>query len=226
MKRKMFITTAMLLVAGIAYLAFAAVDTSVSGKEVTVTGKLSCTFCKLAHPDKTCSPECCTNCVKAGDPPALTDAQGNMYLLISGEKEAPLMNAERLKMMGSQVTVKGILVKQGGIQAIYVDTLEKDEGKQVSMTGKLSCSFCKLAHPDKPATPECCTACIKAGDPPLLTDAQGNMYILISGEKEMKLMTPERMAMIGSDVMVKGLLVKQNGMQAIYVDSMDKAKGM
>ena len=39
------------------------------------------------------------------------------------------MNPERIKMMGGQVTVKGMLVKGKGIQAIYVDSMEKVEAK-------------------------------------------------------------------------------------------------
>jgi hypothetical protein len=68
-------------------------------------------------------------CVKAGDPPMLTDADGNMYLLISGEQAVPFMNPERMKMLGGQVTVKGLLVKGKGVQAIYVDSMEKVEAK-------------------------------------------------------------------------------------------------
>ncbi len=60
------------------------------------------------------------------------------------------------------------------------------------------------------------------GDPPSLTDAVGNMYILLTGEKGMTLMTPERIQMMGGQVTVKGLLVSRNGVQAIYVDSMQK----
>ena len=39
------------------------------------------------------------------------------------------MNPERMKMLGGQVTVKGMLVKGKGIQAIYVDSMEKVEAK-------------------------------------------------------------------------------------------------
>jgi hypothetical protein len=136
MKRIVTLAAVCLFVAGTAYFAIAAEQekpktdkAATTGKQVTMKGNLSCTFCKLAHPDMTCKPDCCTSCVKAGDPPMLTDAEGNMYLLVSGEKEVPLMNPERMKMLGGQVTVKGILVKGKGIQAIYVDSMEKGEAK-------------------------------------------------------------------------------------------------
>jgi hypothetical protein len=125
-----------LLVTGTAYFAFAAEQekaktekAATTGKQVSMTGNLSCTFCKLAHPDMTCKPDCCIGCVKAGDPSMLTDADGNMYLLISGEQGVPLMNPERMKMLGGQVAVKGMLVKGKSIQAIYVDSMEKVEAK-------------------------------------------------------------------------------------------------
>jgi hypothetical protein len=136
MKRIVTLAAVCLLVAGTAYFATAAEQekpktdkAATSGKQVTMTGNLSCTFCKLAHPDMTCKPDCCMGCIKAGDPPMLTDADGNMYLLINGEQGVPLMNPERMKMLGGQVTVKGLLVKGKGIQAIYVDSMEKVEAK-------------------------------------------------------------------------------------------------
>jgi hypothetical protein len=93
------------------------------GKEVTITGKISCTFCRLAHPEQSCHPSCCATCVKAGDPTLLTDAQGNQYVLLTSEKGVPLMNPERQAMLGSTVTIKGVLVKGKGVQAIFVDSM-------------------------------------------------------------------------------------------------------
>lgn len=105
--------------------AFTAGGKMAKGKEVTVTGQLSCTFCKLSNPAKPCEKGCCEKCVKAGDSPLLTDAKGNQYVLVTGEKEATLMTPERTAMLGSQVTVKGVMVKGKGIQAIYVDSMAK-----------------------------------------------------------------------------------------------------
>ena len=60
-----------------------------------------------------------------GDPPSLTDAQGSLYILLTGEKGTTLMTPERIQMMGGQVTVKGLLVTRNGVQAIYVDSIQK-----------------------------------------------------------------------------------------------------
>jgi hypothetical protein len=95
------------------------------GQEVTLNGTLTCTFCSLSHPEKPCAKGCCAQCMKAGDPPMLTDAKGNQYVLLTGEVKTPLMNAERMEMAGGPVTVKGMLVKGKGIQAIFVESIKK-----------------------------------------------------------------------------------------------------
>jgi len=226
MKKKAIIAACILLAVGGTFLIMGAAgggQPMAQGKEVTLTGKLSCTFCTMAHPDKPCPPGCCANCVKAGDPPSLTDALGNMYILLTGEMATPLMTPERIAMLGSQATVKGLLVKRDGIQAIYVQSMEKVESKQVSIQGRLSCTFCTLAHPDTPCPPGCCANCVKAGDPPSLTDASGRVYLLLTHEMATPLMTPERIAMLGSQAVVKGLLVSRNGINAIFVDSIERA---
>ncbi len=129
MKKAAIVATCTLLAAGSVYLVLfgtsAAQPGAVAAKDVTITGKLSCTFCALANPDKACTPGCCADCVKAGDPPSLTDAQGSMYILLTGEKGMTLMTPARIEMMGGQVTVKGLLVNRNGIQAIYVDSMQK-----------------------------------------------------------------------------------------------------
>ncbi len=140
MKRTIILLTVCLLVSGTAYFALAAeqekaktekapAKAAMSGTEVTITGHLSCTFCKLANPTMSCKPDCDMACVKAGDPPMLTDAEGNMYILVNGEQGVALMTPDKMKMLGGQVTVKGMLVKGKGVQAIYVNSMEKVEAK-------------------------------------------------------------------------------------------------
>jgi len=94
------------------------------GQDVTITGLMSCTFCNLPGGGK-CTKECCQNCVKTGDPVLLTDAKGDLYLLLTGEQMKPLMTPDRLELLESKVTVTGILVKRGGLQGIYVKKMEK-----------------------------------------------------------------------------------------------------
>ena len=94
------------------------------GQEVTMTGMLTCTFCNLPGAGK-CSKECCQACIKSGDPALLTDAKGDLYILLTGEHEKPLMTPEKMAMVTEKVTVTGILVKRGGLQGIYVKKMEK-----------------------------------------------------------------------------------------------------
>jgi hypothetical protein len=61
------------------------------GEEVTITGVITCTFCNLPAAGGKCTKECCQACIKSGDPILLQDEKGSLYLLISGEKEKPLM---------------------------------------------------------------------------------------------------------------------------------------
>jgi hypothetical protein len=97
------------------------------------------------------------------------------------------------------------------------------KGKDVTITGMMSCTFCNLPGGAK-CTKECCQDCVKAGDPVLLTDDKGSLYILLSGEQMKPLMTPERMDMLQSKVAVTGIMVKRGGLQGIYVKKMEKAK--
>jgi hypothetical protein len=97
---------------------------AVKGKEVTITGKLVCAFCNLPAMGK-CSKECCQGCIKAGSPALLQDAKGNLYILLPGEHEKQLWTPEHLDLFTENVTVKGLLVKRGGVQGIYVKGMEK-----------------------------------------------------------------------------------------------------
>jgi hypothetical protein len=95
------------------------------------------------------------------------------------------------------------------------------KGQDVTITGLMSCTFCNLPGGGK-CTKECCQNCVKAGDPVLLTDAKGGLYILLTGEQMKPLMTPERMEMLESKVTVTGIMVKRGGIKGIYVKKMEK----
>ena len=118
MKRAFLVLMAVLLLTSICWAA------APKGQEVTITGKVICAFCNLPAPGK-CSKECCQACSKSGSPALLEDAQGNLYILLSGEHEKPVMTPEKMDLMTEKATVKGILVKRGGLQGIYVKGMEK-----------------------------------------------------------------------------------------------------
>jgi len=104
------------------------------------------------------------------------------------------------------------------------DTAAK-KGAEVTMKGKLSCAYCKLGSaPEHKCTKECCQACVKGGDSALLQDEKGALYLLLAKDKEKPVMAGDRMALMGDMVMVKGMMVKGNGIQCIYVEDMKKAE--
>ena len=120
MKRAIVALMALLLLASTCWAQMAAP----TGQDVTITGMLTCTFCNLPGAGK-CTKECCQACIKAGDPPLLTDAKGNLFILLTGEHEKPLMTPEKMNLVMEKITVTGILVKRGGLQGIYVKKMEK-----------------------------------------------------------------------------------------------------
>jgi hypothetical protein len=123
MKNLMVFVSLMVLLTGVS---LAADPMAVKGEDVTISGQLSCTFCKLAGGiGHKCEEGCCQACVKSGDAPLLMDEKNNLYMLINKEKEKPLITDANIKLVGGKVTVKGILVKTGGLQGIYVEKMEK-----------------------------------------------------------------------------------------------------
>ena len=120
MKRTMVVLMA---VAVLGAMAWAAEKEMKKGEEVTMTGTLSCASCKLAG--HTCPKGCCNTCVKAGDPALLQDEKGELFLMLSGDMGKGAMTPERLDMLGAKVTVKGNLVKEHGLQGIYVKEMAK-----------------------------------------------------------------------------------------------------
>ncbi len=122
MRRALFVMVSVLFLSSICWAA----SSPPKGKEVSISGRLTCTYCNLpaaAKPNKVC----CQNCIKSGDPSLLEDAKGNLYILLSGEHEKPLMTPERMDLLSENVTVKGLLVKRGGVQGIYVKEMHKSK---------------------------------------------------------------------------------------------------
>ena len=107
-----------------------------------------------------------------------------------------------------------------GAVAWAADSMAK-KSEEVTMTGSLSCASCKLAGHKCPEG--CCQTCVKGGDAALLEDEKGDLYLMLSSDMGKGAITPERMAMLGGKVTVKGELVKAHGLQGIYVKEMTKA---
>jgi hypothetical protein len=124
------------------------------------------------------------------------------------------MEAKDLKWVAALV-IWAWLLQPAGADNAGQDAIP---GTPVNITGEFTCTFCHLKNPAKAGDAECCRNCVRTGDPPLLTDPGGNHYVLLTGEHEVSLMTPERYEMLGGAVTVTGVLVQGKGVQAIYVD--------
>ena len=109
------------------------------------------------------------------------------------------------------------------IAAMAVRMIAAEKGTECKMTGMLICAYCNLADPEHKCSKECCQKCIEAGSPVVLKDDKGQLFLCVGAEKEKKFVTPEVFAMLGGKVKVEGMLVKNGGLQGIYVNKIEKA---
>jgi hypothetical protein len=94
------------------------------GERVTVTGEVVDMWCYLEGGDRgPAKKQCATMCAKAGNPIGLLDAKGNLYVT-AGLKDHQAAQPLLLDKMSEQVTVSGTLVKKGGVQMIYVESVK------------------------------------------------------------------------------------------------------
>jgi hypothetical protein len=119
-----------------------------------------------------------------------------------------------------KLTAVLVVLAMVGVVAWAVDDMAM-KGEEVTMTGSLSCASCKLAGHKCPKG--CCETCVKGGDPALLENDKGELFLILSRDMGKGAMTAERMAFLGGKVTVKGIVVKAHGLQGIYVASMEKA---
>ena len=94
------------------------------GDKVTVNGEVVDLWCYLEGGDRgPAKKACATACATAGNPIAILDTAGNLYVA-AGLKDHQPGKTLLLKRMSSDVTVTGTLVKKGGVQMIYVDSVK------------------------------------------------------------------------------------------------------
>lgn len=92
------------------------------GEKVTLTGELVDMWCFMEAGDRgPAKKACATTCAKAGNPIALLDAKGTLYLTAGLESHQPARDL-LIEKMNEQVTLTGTLVKKNGVQMLYVDT--------------------------------------------------------------------------------------------------------
>ena len=94
------------------------------GQKVTVKGEVVDLWCYLEDGSHgTEHKACALECEKAGNPIGIVDAKGKVYVAM-GIKDHQPGREVLLEKMAQSVTVTGILVKKGGTQVIYVESVQ------------------------------------------------------------------------------------------------------
>jgi len=114
-----------LLIAAVVVLLTAVVGLAQpKGPTVTVKGEVVDLWCYLEGGDRGAShKECSTACAKAGNPIGILDAKGNLYVTAGIQDHQPAREV-LLDKMNDHVTVTGTLVKKGGVQMLYVKSVQ------------------------------------------------------------------------------------------------------
>jgi hypothetical protein len=93
------------------------------GERVTITGEPVDMWCYLEGGDRGAAKKtCATACARAGNPIAIVDAKGNLYVA-AGLKDHQPAQVLLLDKMSEQVTVSGALVTKAGVQMIYIESV-------------------------------------------------------------------------------------------------------
>src|SRR5215510_1924728 len=93
------------------------------GERATIKGEVVDMWCYLEGGDRgAAKKECATACAKAGNPIAILDAKGNVFVA-AGLQDHQSAQALLLDKLSEQVTVTGTLVKKAGVQMLYVDSV-------------------------------------------------------------------------------------------------------
>jgi len=101
-----------------------ALNAQPKGERATITGEAVDLWCYLEGGDRgPAKKDCATACAKAGNPIGVLDAKGNLYVAAGLEDHQPAQSV-LLSRMSDQVTVTGTLVKKGGVQMIYIESVK------------------------------------------------------------------------------------------------------
>ena len=93
------------------------------GERVTVTGEVVEMWCYFEAGDRGAAKKACaTACAKAGNPIALVDDKGELFLLAGLQSHQPAQEL-LLDAMSERVTVIGTLVKNPKAQMIYIESV-------------------------------------------------------------------------------------------------------
>ena len=95
-----------------------------TGERVTVKGEVVDMWCYLEGGDRGAAKKACaTSCAKAGNPIGILDAKGNLYVA-AGLADHQAAQALLVDKLSTDVTVTGTVVRKGGVQMLYVDSVK------------------------------------------------------------------------------------------------------
>lgn len=93
------------------------------GERVTVTGEVVEMWCYLEAGDRGAAKKACaTACATAGNPIALVDDKGQLFVLAGLKSHQPAQEL-LLDKMSERVTLTGTLVKNPNAQMIYIESV-------------------------------------------------------------------------------------------------------
>src|SRR5258707_809781 len=101
-----------------------ALNAQPKGERATIKGEVVDLWCYLEGGDRgPAKKACATACAKAGNPIGVLDTKGNLYVT-AGLKDHQPAQAILVDKMSQEVTVTGTLVKKGGVQMIYIESVK------------------------------------------------------------------------------------------------------
>src|SRR5262249_45586662 len=94
------------------------------GEGATIKREVVDLWCYLEGGDRgAAKKECATACAKAGNPIGILDGKGNLYVAAGLQDHQPAQKLLATRM-SDEVTVTGTIVRKGGVQMIYVDSVK------------------------------------------------------------------------------------------------------
>ena len=94
------------------------------GTPMTIKGEVVDMWCYLEGGDRgAAKKECATACAKAGNPIAILDDKGALFVA-AGLKDHQSAQALLVNRMSDTVTVTGTVVSKGGAKMIYIDSVK------------------------------------------------------------------------------------------------------
>ena len=123
MKSRTFVSLSVLTVI-VLLVGIATISAQPKGQRITATGEVVELWCYLEAGDRgPAKKDCATACAKAGNPVALVDDKGQVFVLAGLKSHQPAQEL-LLNKMSERVTVTGTLVKNPSVQMIYVDSVK------------------------------------------------------------------------------------------------------